>query len=224
MFEVSLDVHGIRETQAYLSDVQDALNDLTELHEWFIIAIQSYIQKNWPTSPGLSSLTVKARARGGSRVLFDTGKLWRSVTGTGPDSAAEATAKWARLTVRHEGATTHQYGAIIRPRRAKFLAVPLSPDASKAGSPRGFGKELTLIPFKNRRGYLMVEKPRKTGKGRHRARQIGGRERQQTKAHFMLTKEVRIPPRPFVPELAAVMPDIDDATNRFLAMITGDAA
>lgn len=216
MLDLSLSISGAREADLYLGEVDAGLDDLAQLHEQFVIIIQAHIQRHWPTSPALAPLTIAARPRGGTRPLVDTGKLWRSVTG---DDGAEATGRWARIVVEHPGAAVHQYGATIRPRRRKFLAIPMSPEASKSDGPRSFPRELQLIPLRRKPGFLMVEKPRKQGGSRRRrARSTGGRER-QTKAHFLLTKEARIPPRPYFPEIEAVMPAIEDATDRYLAAL-----
>lgn len=77
-------------------------------------------------------------------------------------------------------ARAHEFGVVIRPKRKKFLAVPLPPARGKR--PRDFD-DLVFIKSKDEnRAYLM----RPTGK------------RGTMKAYFILLKKVTIPERSFL--------------------------
>ena len=53
-------------------------------------------------------------------------------------------------------ASIHETGGVIRPKRAKRLAIPLTPEARRAGSPRAFPRKLVMVT--SRRGStLLVE-------------------------------------------------------------------
>lgn len=79
-----------------------------------------------------------ARPDGSSRILQDKGLLAASVRAT--VTGADVT-----LTASHPAANVHQYGARIRPRTAKYLAIPVTVEAKRKGSPRRFGGKLFCI-------------------------------------------------------------------------------
>ena len=84
-----------------------------------------------------------------------------------------------------------EFGALVRPKKAKALAIPISRAAKKhndaGGSARGFPKKLVFI---RREGKppLLVEM---TGKK-------GGKLRNKWTIHYVLPATARIAPRPFL--------------------------
>jgi phage gpG-like protein len=122
------------------------------------------------------------RPRGGSLVLQDTGRLRNSCKAT-------ATATQIVLTASHPGANVHQYGATIRPVRAKRLAVPMTREAARVGSPRGrFPRPLFVLVA--RTGSLFLAESKLKGRGKKR--------KPETVLQYALRASVTVPARPFV--------------------------
>lgn len=110
-----------------------------------------------------------ARPSGPGKPLRDTGLLVGSITHThGPD--------WVAVGTNHPGAGLHQFGGTVTPRGGKYLAIPLTRQAKRAGSPRRFPGKLS--PRIGKRGGVMVD-----GRG---------------VAQFALVKSVAVPARPFL--------------------------
>jgi phage gpG-like protein len=107
-----------------------------------------------------------ARPRGGDRPLRDTGRLMASITGT-----ADATS--VTVGTARPGAALHQDGGVVRPRKGKFLAIPLTKEAARAGSPR------KMRPSRGKPVF---------------AKKVGGR----WVGHFLLVKQAKVPARPFL--------------------------
>jgi len=236
MAEARLDILGADQVRALLQRVPEALEDPSELHEWYVIAAQSYALDHFPSSPGLKPITLASRARGGSKPLFDQGQLFRALTGGGsqkistePGTLNEANQRWGRLGVNLIQARLLNEGGVVTPKASKFLAVPMSRKAGKAGGPRDFPGDLVPWPMKKREGWLLVEGqkvtitrgPRK-GQQRVRARVV---DQGRPVAHYMLTKKIVIPGWHYMPTVAQLVPDLVDATDRWTAMkLAGKAA
>jgi phage gpG-like protein len=114
------------------------------------------------------------RISGGDQPLLDTGVLRASVQVT-------ATADGVVARTNHPGAAIHQYGGVIRPKRGKYLAIPATKEAKRAGSPRRFPRPLKTQLGRNRNGGVMYE--------------LRGGVRV---VQFYLSKKVTIPARPFM--------------------------
>ncbi len=84
-----------------------------------------------------------------------------------------------------------EFGALVRPKKAKALAIPISRQAKKhkdaGGSARNFPKKLVFIRRKGK-PPLLVEM---TGKK-------GGKLRSKWTIHYVLPAMARIAPRPFM--------------------------
>lgn len=132
------------------------------------------------------------RPSGGGTPLRDTGLLLASVS-------AEITEEGIALKASHPGANVHQFGAVIRPVRAKALTIPLTPEAKRTGSPgRGrFPRPLFIYRTHNDHAFLAES----TANG--------------LTLHYRLEKEVRIPAREFL--------GFSDATLAKLDKILADA-
>jgi phage virion morphogenesis protein len=126
------------------------------------------------------------RPNGGDKPLRDTGVLRNSITG-------EATATGAVVFSNLPYARLHEYGGTVRPKRSKYLAIPLTRDAKRTGSPRRFRVKLSFRPFK-RKGTGGVLFVRRAG---------------TTIDHYLLVKSVTIPARPFLSPSDAALKLID---------------
>lgn len=115
------------------------------------------------------------RPQGGSKPLLNTGQLRNSIVpAIRPDGGAVGT--------NHVAARLHNNGGLIKPKKGKALAIPVTKEAARVGSPRRFKRgELFMIPSK--------------GKSIGRLATRDGRGRVVTQ--FLLVKQVRIPARRF---------------------------
>lgn len=116
-----------------------------------------------------------SRVRGGSKPLRDTGGLMASIQ-------AGVRADGDRLVIvvssNKVQAALMQHGGQVAPKKGKFLAIPLTKEALRAGSPRSFQGTLHFVGKRN------------SGKGAL----IDARGR----AQYALTNRVLIPARPFL--------------------------
>jgi len=133
---------------------------------------------------------IRRRPNGGTRPLLDTGLLRGSVR-------AEPTATGATAFSTLPYAALHQFGGTVRATRAKYLAIPLTRAAKRAGSPRRFPERLRFRPFR-RRGAGGVMLAGKT-------------------EHYLLLPEVTVPARPFLGASAAALADIDQIAAAWVA-------
>jgi phage gpG-like protein len=117
-----------------------------------------------------------ARPGGGNRVLRDKGLLMASIS-------ASVTEGELRLTASHPGANVHQFGATIKPKRAKKLAIPLTREAKRAGRPRDFPRPLKWRPTSGPSSLLY---------------EVTGKRTKKVVMHFVLVDEVVIPARRFL--------------------------
>jgi phage gpG-like protein len=130
----------------------------------------------WP--PILADL----RPRGGSRPLQDRGLLLGSLTAGGTGHVERTTAEELVWGTNLEYASTHQGGATIKPVKGKALAIPLTPEAYRAGSPRQFGRPLVLLWKKGSSSGVLVET----------------RKRAEPVRQYLLVPKAVIPARPFL--------------------------
>ncbi len=85
-------------------------------------------------------------------------------------------------------AHVHEYGATITAKNVKNLAIPLTPEAKSAGSPRAFA-DLEYIPISSGYGYLVRPHPGTKGKKYDRGNYDW---------MYMLVHSVEIPERSFI--------------------------
>jgi len=81
-------------------------------------------------------------------------------------------------------AHAHEYGATIKPKNGKYLAIPLTKEAEAAGSPRVFNN-LRFVNTKG--GNLLMVRDKKKGMGKTKS-----------EAMFLLVKSVTLPERSFI--------------------------
>ncbi|HEX5276493.1 MAG TPA: phage virion morphogenesis protein [Fluviicoccus sp.] len=107
----------------------------------------------------------------GGKTLTGNGILAGSIT-------SDATIEYAEWGTNMEYAAIHQFGGVIRPVRAKFLAVPITDAARAVPGPRHFPGHLTVA--QSLKGQWMLLDP-DTGE-----------------VHYLLKKSVEIPARAFL--------------------------
>jgi phage gpG-like protein len=116
----------------------------------------------------------RARIDGSSNVLEDTGRLKNSVQARGTTDLT--------LFSSHPAANLHQYGGRVVPRTAHMLALPLTREAKRVGSPRQNGFPRPLFVYVSRRGHAFLAEPTPLG----------------LVLQYLLKRYVDVPARPFV--------------------------
>ena len=81
-------------------------------------------------------------------------------------------------------AHAHEYGATIRPKKGKYLAIPLTKEAQAAGSPRAFS-DLYFVNAKDGKVLMVRDKKKRGGKT-------------ESEAMYLLVKSVTLPERSFI--------------------------
>jgi phage virion morphogenesis protein len=148
------------------------------------------------------------RARGAvgglrqGKILRDRGLLMAGATGKGPNAVRQESPRALIWGSNLEYAGIHQYGGTIRPTSGRALAIPLTREAYRAGSPKNFPRPLHVVWPKGRTsGWLVEDKP---GAVRRRGavRRGGGPPPVSRGArsilHYKLASKVVIPARPFI--------------------------
>lgn len=110
---------------------------------------------------------------------------------------AKHDAKSGKVGTNKSYAAMQQFGGVIKPRNAKALAIPLTPQARRAGSPLKFGKKLALVWPKGSKFGWLVE--RQAATTRKTAREI---------AQYLLAPSVTLPARPYLGITAADIAEI----------------
>ena len=148
----------------------DAPTMTPELGRELVQIMVSDIKKRFSTGTAPDGTRWKplkfARPRGGNRPLLDTGRLRSSIVGRFDMNGVT-------VGTAHPGAALQNFGGTVRPVKGKFLAIPLTKEAQRNGTPRQMTGTDVMPLF---------------------ARMIGGR----MIGHFMLLKKVTIPARPFI--------------------------
>lgn len=154
-----------------------------------LIAIQASTKENFAGghapdgTPWAPLRFARPGSKGTDRPLRDKGILGASVTARGSQGNIERrTSTSLEWGSNLDKAGLHQFGGIVRPTKAKALAIPLTREAVRAGSPR------------NMRDIFRI------GGGLFEAKQKGKGRRSFTELvqHYILTDEVTVPPRPFL--------------------------
>lgn len=128
---------------------------------------------------------VKNEKLSGNPLDVRTGTLKRSIT-----YQVAVDGYSARVGTNVVYARAHEFGAVIKPKNAKFLTIPIGQYRVQSRTARIRSarqvKDLVYIPRKNGEFGGMLGRP----KGRGKARSI--------EPLFLLRKRVTIPPRPFL--------------------------
>ena len=124
--------------------------------------------KPWARNAPVTTLLKGA----GKRPLSRTGRL------RGDLSYRMESDTVAVIGVRAIYGPVHQHGGVIRPVRAKYLAIPVRPQAARAGSPRNVAG---LVCIKTGTGLILAKVTRRA-----------------VHIWYLLRKEVKIEARPFL--------------------------
>lgn len=144
----------------------------------FEVATLGDVKQNF--QQGMDPLGVKwqplkhPRPQGGNKVLLSSGVLMNSIK-------VKATGSQIIQSTNIPYAGIHLFGGVIKPKRAKLLAIPLTKEASRY-RPRKFPRSNNLFAIYGGSGEGVLLERR------------GGKEI----AQYALVKEVRIPARPFL--------------------------
>jgi phage gpG-like protein len=91
-----------------------------------------------------------ARNQEPNKTGFPKKNFWEQIaTAT---TFTDATNDTATVTISDPRLATKIYGGTIRPKKAKNIAIPLTPEASQAGSPRGAGAGETHLTIRRSKG------------------------------------------------------------------------
>lgn len=160
--------------------------DYKPLLEKFSTNLRTAAMRRFETStdpdgkPWAPLLRPRPRTGGSDKPLADTGGLRSSMTvANAPYSTCEITARKLTQGTNRDGGTIHQYGGVIKPKNAKFLAIPATQDAAYYGSPKNWVGDKLLFRWGENGGVAV------TGKGLNEIVQ------------YYFTKQVTIPARPF---------------------------
>lgn len=150
-----------------------------------VAGVKEHFQKQQGPSGETWPPLAHARPRGGTLALLDTGGLRASIQGRCDADAVV-------VSTNRPGAAVHQFGATIRPKQAKALAIPVTKQAVRSGSPRQFSGVLKWIPPKRRSGGNkgVLAEVKMTGRGKKKTKKIT--------VHYVLKDSVTIPARPFL--------------------------
>lgn len=129
-----------------------------------------------------------------NKLGFPKRHFWRSIQQA--TALSSFTERSAVVTVADFRLLHKITGGVLTAKRAKMLAIPVSPRAYKVGSPRIFGKPLALIPRKGKPALLVEQ--------RKKAWDI----------HYVLKRSVYQQPDPLaLPPVAKVQAAIDAAAQ-----------
>lgn len=137
----------------------------------------------------------RRRPTGGDKPLLDTGLLRASV-------ASRVTVAGVEVFSNLPQARLHEFGGTVRPKRAKYLSIPLTREAKRAGSPRRFKGKLKFRPLRKGtvRGVLYTQ-PKKGA----------------VVSQFLLVTQAVIPARPFLAPSAAALALVDEVVTAAVA-------
>jgi phage gpG-like protein len=132
---------------------------LTPLFKIFSVLISNDAKINFDTSStpdGTAWTKLKfPRARGGDVPLRDRGLLMASMVGRGSGAVVRITGVQLEQGTNLEYARIQNEGGTVVPVKGKYLAIPLTPEAARAGGARHFPRPLRVIIGK--RGGVLVE-------------------------------------------------------------------
>lgn len=144
----------------------------------------------WQAVGGLRALTKRA----GGRIL--EGNPASGIKGSINGAVPQVTPRTVSIGTNKEYARIHQLGGVVKAKPGKSLAMPLTPEAARAGSARRFREQrpdsFLYVPKKDRRlasnstnGTAFIAEP-------------VGKKGSKVKLHFLLKKQIRMPRRPFL--------------------------
>lgn len=142
--------------------------------------------------------------------LYSTGLLLASIT-AGRGHVEELTSSHLLMGTNLEYAAIHQHGGEIRPKK-KYLSIPLTREASRAGGASQFPRPLFVIESGTGKLFLAESKTVKGGKNKGKRKTGKG----SLLIHYLLSKGVTVPARPFLGISANLAANIGDIFYRFM--------
>jgi phage gpG-like protein len=187
MIRVSGRVRGIQETQAVLRQAEPILMDEMDASaRAAAFQVTRTAQKNYLSGPRPTRLGVV------------TNRLRGSLSEGAPDFVFDLQRQQARITVRTgtnvEYAPAHEFGAIIKPKKGRYLAIPTALAKTPAGALKGqyaggLRQIQDLFIQRSKSGVLFAAR---------KAPATGRQRRSGFEVLFWLVKSVKIPARPFL--------------------------
>lgn len=155
----------------------------------------------------------------GSPLKRRTGVLSRSVT-----TQVTSDGRTGRVGTNLVYGPIHEFGGVIRPKNAKFLAIPLSGASTKAGvqrAPIRSWGDTTVIPSKRTPGNWIVIGANKSERQQEVRREMGKSPyKLKIIPLFVLAKFARIPKRPyFTPSLRECQQKVFEVFGKSIAMV-----
>lgn len=199
----------VRTTPKGLNNVLRSLNGLarvpnSEIHRIAAAVVLSSTQQRFQAGAGPDGIpwpkSRRAEEQSG-QTLLDKGYAGGLVGSL----QAKSDAKSGKVGTNKAYAAMQQFGGVVKPRNAKALAIPLTPQARRAGSPTKFSKKLSLVwPKGSKYGWLIE---RQAATKRKTAREI---------AQYLLAPSVTLPARPYLGITAA---DVAEIRNQVRATL-----
>lgn len=153
----------------------------------------------------------RPNSKGADKPLRDNGVLAASLAArAAPGNVTNLTATSLEWGTNLSYAQLHQHGGTVLPKQAKYLSIPITKEAKRAGSPRNFpGLEYAWARGPKLRGKLVeevdTEGKRKTKGGKRGDKQaveltkLRGKETMRAAiTHYLLVSQVDVPARPFL--------------------------
>lgn len=133
---------------------------------------QHFVDQRGPDGKPWAKLA-HPRPDGGDQVLRDKGTMYNAL-------GCVISGERLILVLSHPGANVHNFGAVLTPKKARALAIPLTREAKRVGSPKrnAFPRPLFVIVSQKKKAFLAE-------------RVTGG----SLVLHYILLKSVKIPQR-----------------------------
>lgn len=144
-------------------NMQPAMNEIGR-------ALKTATQLRFRQAKAPDGAAWKQGRREGGKALSGTRRLRNSIT-------YSATNDSVAIGTNVAYAAIHQFGGIIRAKRGPFLAIPITPQARSAGSPRNMPN--LVVTQSNKGQFMLIDSADGT-------------------VHYLLRKQVVIPARPYL--------------------------
>lgn len=188
------------------------LRPLWRIEETFIISAidQNFRVGGRPTKwKPPSPITMAGRGGGTGKALQDRGDLYMAATAPGRGTSGSIRVIKGRsltwgVNLPYAGVHNPPEGkdeTVIRPKKAKMLAIPLNRQAAREESARAAWEKYDLVTVRTRKGNLLGVKRKGRGSSRagHRTAGTGRTSRRVTlEPWFLLVPFVKIPARRFL--------------------------
>lgn len=132
---------------------------------------QRFTASQGPTGLAWPALKFPRPNGGNAKPLMNLGLLRGSITGRETENTIAIGTALPQAPLMH-------FGGVVRPKKGRFLSIPLTTAAVRSGGPRRFGSPLHARFARNGRTGILVDN--------------AGAEQ------FLLVQSVTVPPRPFM--------------------------